>query len=66
MKPLRNALVPIAALSVSIGLIAPANGTANVVAPHRDQKITPVILQVPTQPSWFKGMDGRLHLQYEL
>ncbi len=66
MKPQRNALVTVAALSVSIGLMAPASGTANVAAPHRDQKTTPVILQVPTEPSWFKGMDGRFHLQYEV
>lgn len=66
MKPLRNALVTIAALSLSSGLIAPASGTAGVAAPHRDQKTTPVISEVITEPSWFKGMDGRFHMQYEL
>ncbi len=66
MNPLRNALVTIAALSLSSGLIAPASGTAGVAAPHRDQKTTPVISEVTTEPSWFKGMDGRFHLQYEL
>ncbi len=66
MNPLRTALVTIAALSLSSGLIAPASGTAGVAAPHRDQKTTPVISEVATEPSWFKGMDGRFHLQYEL
>ena len=66
MKPQRNALVTMAALSVSIGLIAPASGTADLAAPARSDKLTPVVLDVPTTPSWFKGMDDRFHLQYEL
>ncbi len=67
MPALRNVLVAIAALTVSVSLVAaPAIGASEATAPARSQKITPVIVDVPSTPSWFKGMDGRFHLQYEL
>lgn len=57
----------VVALAVGAGLAAgPALGGADLSVTRGAQKYTPVIHEVQAQPRWFRGDDGRIHLQYEI
>lgn len=46
-------------------MASPTSGSSQMPADTRAQ-FTPVIQEVPSQPRWFKGDDGRFHLEYEI
>ena len=55
-------------LVLALALIASARATAASVAqPARgEQTFTPVIQDVVSTPRWFRGIDGLVHVQYDL
>lgn len=40
--------------------------TSAVAAPDLPEQFTPIVMSVMSDPSWFRGTDGRVHLVYEL
>ena len=55
-------------LVLALGLIAAARAdAASAAQPARgEQTFTPVIQDVVSTPRWFRGVDGLVHVQYDL
>jgi len=61
------ALVVVVSLCAGVAFMAgPASGSLEAPAETRAQKITPIIDEVLSQPQWYRGDDGRFHVEYEI
>ena len=55
-----------------LALVLVTSGDAAAKAPSRQQavragaRLTPVLQSVPSPPRWYRGDDGRVHLEYEV
>jgi hypothetical protein len=61
-----SALAILALAALGIVVIGPSRAEPSPRAAPAETILTPVTESVPSTPRWYRGDDGRLHMQYEL
>ena len=65
-RRIANLLVVLALASLAIFVIGPSRAEPSSPVARAETILTPVTQSVPFSPRWYRGDDGRVHVQYEL